>query len=210
VTTRDVQAQCLATSTALTRIYVPDFITPLDVARVLDRVCVQFVLVGTHAFGGWMNKPRACDEVEVLPLPPISSAVYALQEAFPALAAETDDKVTRLRPGNSALGCIAVWHVCDSLARAAVANGKVVQVDGHNLKISSLELGLAVTFDGMRDSGRDWSDRYQSAHDFLAMIHANSEINFDDLANYEQLVSGKIGRVAAEVRRIRSGRKLEF
>ena len=56
----------LETSTAITRYYLPQAIAPLDVIAVLNNSCINFVLVGTHALGGWMRKPRATVDTDII------------------------------------------------------------------------------------------------------------------------------------------------
>ena len=56
----------LATSTALSEYYVENFIRPLDVITVLNEAGVRFMLVGMHGIGGWMQKPRATEDLDVL------------------------------------------------------------------------------------------------------------------------------------------------
>ncbi len=57
--------------------------------RVLNDVGVRFLLVGLHGIGGWMRKPRATDDVDVLVATRNhKKAVKVLLEAFPYLEAE--------------------------------------------------------------------------------------------------------------------------
>src|SRR5581483_6428943 len=53
-----VHLQCLAISTALSRHYVKNFISPEAVIDVLNAAGVRFMLAGAHAIGGWMNEAR--------------------------------------------------------------------------------------------------------------------------------------------------------
>ena len=62
----DVHVESLATSTALSSYYVPEFIQPLEVIKVLNEAGVRFMLAGLHGLGGWMGEPRATQDVDVL------------------------------------------------------------------------------------------------------------------------------------------------
>jgi hypothetical protein len=66
VKVRDIHAQSPATSSALSEYYVPNLITPLQVIRVLNAAKVRFMLLGAHGLSGWMGKPRATEDVDVL------------------------------------------------------------------------------------------------------------------------------------------------
>ena len=61
-----MHSDSLETSTALAGYYVKNFISPLDVIRVLHEAGVKFMLVGAHGLGGWIGAPRATKDVEVL------------------------------------------------------------------------------------------------------------------------------------------------
>src|SRR4051812_42204035 len=97
----NVHVRSLATSTALSVYYVADLITPIQVITALNEAGAPFVLMGAHAIGGWMNNPRATQDVDVLVSPRgAKKAVRALLAAFPALEAEEHgprDAVVRLR-----------------------------------------------------------------------------------------------------------------
>ncbi len=63
---RDVHRESLAISTALSEYYVDNFILPRDVIAVLNRAGVRFMLVGAHGIGGWMDKPRTTQDVDII------------------------------------------------------------------------------------------------------------------------------------------------
>src|SRR5260370_2985399 len=88
----------LETSTALSNYYIPHFKAPLDIIRILNDAGVRFVLIGTHALGGWMNKPRTTHDVDVLVgARGHKKAVSALLKAFPALEPNVKDDGTQMR-----------------------------------------------------------------------------------------------------------------
>src|SRR5260370_7626617 len=89
----------LETSTALSNYYIPHFKAPLDIIRILNDAGVRFVLIGTHALGGWMNKPRTTHDVDVLVgARGHKKAVSALLKASPDLDPNANHDVTHLRP----------------------------------------------------------------------------------------------------------------
>jgi hypothetical protein len=200
-------ACALEASTRLSRYYVPDFIAPVDVARALERASIPFVLLGTHAFGGWMAKPRTCAEVEIMPVDLTSRAAGALEEAFQLRSVEASGRKTVLRREPKSLGSIHVWHASERLHRTAFAKGTSEKADGIDLRFPPLELALAIACDGVTHAVEP-SDRYQHAHDFLAMVHANSAVDYEDLSVFGELLNLASDNLIAEVRQIRAGGKL--
>src|SRR5260221_14047486 len=98
----DTHRQSLAISTELSVYYTPNMITPLQVIRVLNAAKIRFVLMGAHAMGSWMRKPRATQDVDVLVAArSVRKAVREIQAAFPDLDAEDHEVVTRLRHRNT-------------------------------------------------------------------------------------------------------------
>ena len=56
-TSPDLHAPSLFKSSKLSAVYVPHFIKPEEVIRVLTAAKVSFTLVGAHGLGGWTGKP---------------------------------------------------------------------------------------------------------------------------------------------------------
>src|SRR5262245_58137974 len=95
---QDVHAASMPTSTAISEYYVAHFIKPSEVITALKGAGVRFMLVGHHGIGGWMKKPRATQDVDVLVAARHhKKAVRALLAAFPNLEADDHPVVTRLR-----------------------------------------------------------------------------------------------------------------
>jgi hypothetical protein len=118
---RDIHVQSLATSSALSEYYVPNLITPLQVIRVLNAAKVRFMLLGAHGLGGWMGKPRATEDVDVLVgTRGHKKAVRALLTAFPHLQAEDHEVVTRLRDPETGTIVIDVRRTNQPLYRDAL------------------------------------------------------------------------------------------
>src|SRR5262249_29274141 len=119
----NVHVRSLATSTALSVYYVADLITPLQVITALNEARTTFVLMGAHAIGGWMNNPRATQDVDVLVnARSARKAVRALLAAFPDLEADEHDVVVRLRHADTKAVAIDVMRPQEDLFRAALKN----------------------------------------------------------------------------------------
>jgi hypothetical protein len=209
---QDIHVTSLAKSTFLSRYYVPAQIAPLDVIRVLNAARVRFMLVGAHGVGGWMGKPRATEDVDVLAgYRQEKKAVRALLAAFPHLKAEDHEVVTRLRDSQSGAVVIDVLKPNQSLFREALRYAHVVESGGQSYKIPSLELALALKFAPMVSLNRADKDKLQDAHDFMYMVDSNSDIDLEKLAQLGDLVySGGGAEVVEQVRQVRAGEKMKL
>jgi hypothetical protein len=209
---REIHSASLATSTALSAYYVADLITPLEVIRVLNEVEVRFVLVGAHGLGGWMRKPRATQDVDVVVgVRGHKKAVKALLAAFPQLEAEDYEVVTRLRDRETKDVAIDVMKPNQELFRAALKHTHAVESGGQSYKIPSLEMALALKFAPMISLNRRDIDKYQDAHDFGQIIFANPDIDLDKLAELgETVYPGGGQEIVEKVRQVRAGEKLNL
>jgi hypothetical protein len=210
MTVKDIHSISLATSTALSDYYVPNFIPPLEVIRVLNVVGVRFMLVGAHGIGGWMQKPRTTQDVDVLVAARgHKKAVNALLAAFPDLVAEDNEVVTRLRDPDTNLVRIDVMKPNQPLFREVIKHMHPVTSEGQTYNIPTLEAALAMKFAPMISLNRADEDRYQDAHDFMYIIKSNPEIDLQQLAAFGKLVypSGD-AEIVELVRKVRAGEKL--
>lgn len=200
----------LAASSALSEYYVPNFISPLQVITALNRARVRFMLVGLHGIGGWLQEPRATEDVDVLVGPRgHKKAVRALLEAFPHLEEYDLPVVTRLREPESKKVVIGVMKPNRELFREALRFGPMVRSGGQPYQIPSLELALAMKFAPVVSLYRQDKDKYQDAHDFIAIVEANPNIDLDKLATLGELVDAGGGKAIVEmVRRVRAKEKL--
>jgi hypothetical protein len=207
---QDIHSQCLIRSTALSGYYTERLIAPLEVIRVLNDAGVRFLLVGLHGIGGWMRKPRATEDVDVL----VASrghkkAVKALLEAFPYLEAQDQDVVTRLRDPESDVVKIDLIKPNQPLFREVIKHGHPVTSGGLTYSIPTLEAALAMKFAPMISLNRAEAERYQDAHDFMYMISSNPEIDLRQLEKLGTLVYPSGGKEILEmVRKVRAGEKL--
>ncbi len=207
---RDIHSQSLATSTAISLYYMRDYIPPLEVIKVLNEAGVRFVLVGAHGLGGWMNKSRATEDVDVIVAARgFKRAVRALAAAFPEFRVEDLEVVTRFRNPETNKVRIDVMKPNQDVIKAALKNTHVVKTEGQVYCIPSLEMALALKFAPMTSLNRADLDKHQDAHDFIAIIRANPEIDLEKLAELGQLVyNGGGAEILEHVRRVRAGEKL--
>ena len=207
---REIHGASLATSTALSAYYVADLITPLEVIRVLNEIGVRFVLVGAHGLGGWMRKPRATQDVDVVVgARGHKKAVKALLAAFPPLEAEDHEVVTRLRDRETKDVAIDVMKPNQELFRAALKHTRTVTSEGQTYQIPSLEMALALKLAPMISLNRSDEDKHIDAHDFITMIKVNPEIDLKKLAELgETIYPGGGKEIVEKVRQVRAGEKL--
>ena len=210
VQANDIHAQSLETSTALSAYYIPKFIPPLEVFRVLNMAQVRFMLLGTHALGGWMGEPRTTTNVDILVgLRLHKRAVSILLAAFPQLHAQEHEDETRLRDAETGQVLIDVMKANQPLYRAAFRHGHAVKWSGQVYPIPSLELALVMKFSAMISVTRGYADKHFDAHDFLCMAQSNAGIDLEKLHTLGQLVSNGGGDEIVEmVRKVRAGEKL--
>jgi hypothetical protein len=189
---------------------MPHAILPLDVIRVLNAIGVNFMLVGAHGIGGWMDKPRATRDVDIV----VASrhhkkAIKALLDAFKHLEAEDHDVVTRLRDRETQKVAIDVMKQNQQLYRVALKHTHTVTSDGETYKIPSLEMALAMKFAAMISLHRSDEDKFQDAHDFIYMVKSNPDIDLTQLDELGDLVYPGGGQeILQKARQVRAGERL--
>jgi hypothetical protein len=205
--TEDIHSRSLATSTAISAYYYPALITPLEVIGVLNEANVEFMLVGTHAIGGWMQDPRCTHDVDLLSaFRHHKKAIDALRDAFPRLAVEQSKNVARFRHRKSERASIEVYRSDRRHFRVELAHTYQVRAEGLAFLIPSLELAVTMKFASMTSPTRELEDRYLDAHDFLCMIKANPTIDERKLAKLEKWIpKGCARNLGARVRRVLAG-----
>lgn len=210
VQARDIHVQSLETSTALSAYYIPNFIPPLDVFRVLNAARVRFLLLGTHALGGWTRRPRTTTDVDILVgMHGQKKAVRVLLAAFPQLRAEEQEDETRLRDAETGQVLIDVMKSKQPLHRDAFKHTHPVEWKGQAYRIPSLEMALAMKFLAMISVSRDYADKHLDAGDFIGIVQSNSVINSRKLHALGQLVyNGGGDEIVENVRKVRAGEKL--
>src|SRR3954469_11083056 len=90
-------AQSLARGVEVSTLYgMP--LSPVDIAALLGRAKVRYVLVGAHAINLYTGKPRATQDVDVVTDAPVK-ARRAVQSAYPHLSVEDHPAVIRFKEG---------------------------------------------------------------------------------------------------------------
>jgi hypothetical protein len=209
---QEVHVQSLATSTMLSRYYWRGHIEPLDVVAVLNEAGISFVLVGAHGLGGWLQDPRATQDVDVVVAAKhLKKAVKALTTAFPILEVEDHPVVTRLSHRETKKIVIDVMKPNQQLFREVFKHTFRVAAVGQSYRIPSLEMALAMKFAPMVSLHRQDEDKYQDAHDFINIVKSNPEIDLQTLAALGDLVPPDGGKALVEkVRQVRAGEKLNL
>src|SRR3954452_20009569 len=123
----DAHGLSLFKSSKLSGLYVPNFIQPQDVIRVLNAAKVTFTLVGAHGLGGWTGKPRATEDVDVVVgARHVKKAVTALTAAFPGLGVDDHPAVVRLRDRETGAVAIDVMKPNQPIIHAALKHSHTV------------------------------------------------------------------------------------
>ncbi len=210
VKVRDIHAQSLATSSALSEYYVPNLITPLQVIRVLNAAKVRFMLLGAHGLGGWTGEPRATKDVDVL----VASrshkkGVRVLLAAFPHLQEEDHQVVTRLRDPETGDVVLDVMKPNQPLYQDALKHTHSVESSGQRYLVPSLEMALAMKFSAMISLTRSDDKKHFDAGDFIRMVKVNPDVDLVKLHALGQLVyDGGGDELVEKVRQVRAGEKL--
>ena len=207
-----MHVQSLATSTALSSYYVPRFIQPLDVIKVLNEAGVKFMLAGLHGLGGWMRKPRATQDVDILVWARHHrKATRAIGAAYPQLDVEDFAVVTRYRDKVSGEIVIDLMKSDQGVFRAAFRHTRKVEAEGQEFLIPSLEMAVAMKFAPMVSPNRPHKDKHQDAHDFMYMVDSNPVMDGEVLAELGDLVYPGGGLEILEmIRLVRAGEQLKL
>jgi len=212
MTVQDVHAHSLAKATLLSSFQVVQAIPPSEVMNVLQSAGISFVLVGAYGLGGWIKKPRATEDVDVIVAAKHhKKAIKALLVAFPQLEAEDHEVVTRLRDRETRDVAIDVMKPNQQLFREVFKHTHTIVAEGQSYRIPSLEMALAMKFAPMISLHRKDADKLLDAHDFMYMIDANPDIDLEKLAQLGELVYPGGGQeIVEKVRQVRAGEKLKL
>lgn len=208
--TQDVHARSLRKSEALSLQQVERALSPTEVISVLNRSGVSFVLVGAHGISGWLRKPRATEDVDlVVALKHIKKATRELLRTFPHLEAEDHEVVVRLKERGSQDVVIDLMKPVQTLYRETFRHTLTVHDEGQTYRIPSLEMALTMKFAAMLSPHRREDYKLQDTTDFVRMIFENQDIDTQVLSQLGELVyvgGGK--RITELVEDVRAGRKL--
>ena len=205
-------ASSLATSTAISECYVKNIIPPLAVITILNKERIPFMLLGAHGYGGWMQKPRATEDVDILVGARYhKKAVRVLIQAFPQLEAEEHHVVMRLLDRTTRIVLIDVMQPNQQLFREALKHAHWVTSEGQRYRIPSLEMALTMKFAPMVSLHRKDKDKFQDAHDFMYIVDSNPDIDLEKLAELGDLVYPGGGKeIVEKVRQVRAGERLQL
>ena len=145
-------------------------VQPHDVVKVLNAAGVRFTLLGAHAIAGWLDEPRATQDVDLLIHSRHRRAVQAVQEAFPSLTVEDLPAVTRFVDPKTRLGVIDLIKSRAALLKAVARN--VYQV-GKTHQIPDLEMALALKYAAMLSPSRALKKQRLDEADFIGMVKQN-------------------------------------
>src|SRR5687767_11273335 len=96
---RQPPAAALARGISVSTLYGMD-LSPVDVARVLSKARVRYVLVGAHALNIYTGRPRATHDVDVVTDAP-AKARRAIALTYPDLRVEDHPVVVRFKDGEN-------------------------------------------------------------------------------------------------------------
>jgi hypothetical protein len=196
---------------ALSRMQVKNMISPLDVIRVLNAEGVKFVLVGAHGIVGWMKKPRATQDVDVVVMNKhVKKAMRALLAAFPNLRASDEEVVVRLRDAESGDVIIDLMKQRE-LYRETFKHAEEVSEGEQKYRIPSLEMALAMKFAAMISPNRPMEKIHQDAHDFIVMVKENPKEDAKTLEVLgEAVYPGGGAELLEMIRKARAGERLQL
>jgi hypothetical protein len=200
----------LAISSTITSWYIKNMIPPLEVVRVLNGAKVRFMLVGAHGLAGWLDEPRATQDVDVLVgYRQHQKATRALLAAFPHLQPDDQEVVVRLSDPASGNVLIDVMKSVQPLHREGLRHTQTVRAEGLTYKVPSLEMALALKFGPMVSPHRADGKKLRDASDFTLIVEGHPEIDLEKLAELGDLVYPGGGKEIVEiVRKVRAGERL--
>ncbi len=208
---QEVHQRYFRTSVALSEMQVKNMISPREVIRVLNEAGVKFVLVGAHGIAGWLRKPRATQDVDVVVMEKhVKKATRALVAAFPQLEPVELPVVVRLRDRDSGEVLVDVMKQRE-LYRETFKHAQAVSEGGQDYRIPNLEMALAMKFAAMIGPNRQPMDKHQDAHDFGQMVLQNPQLDHDELADLgDRVYNGGGAEVLEKVRQVQAGETLQL
>lgn len=202
--------KCLEQTRSVTQAQMGVCMSPKDVVPILERLNVQYVVMGLYGISGWLKEPRATQDVDVLIAKrDHRKAAHAMLKAFPNLATRDTPVVLRfLEEGEPVLDFMKPHH---PLFVEALTNTTTAKMGGVQLRVPTLEMALTLKFFSMTSRGRRTEDKYQDAHDFINMAKHNRQIDLKQLRSLgEMAYAGGGDDLTRMFDDARSGRKLEI
>lgn len=207
---QQIQKKSLRTSTFLSRLYVKNMITPLQVIQALNEHKISFVLVGLHGLSGWMREPRATQDVDVVVAArQVKKAVRVLLERFPQLEAVDLPVVVRLKRKGTEDVLIDVMKPLQPPHREIFKHTVKVTEKGLTYRIPTVEMALIMKFAPMISLNRADKDKHQDVHDFILVVENNPDLDLEKLEELGEVVYTGGGKEVVElVRKVRAGERL--
>jgi hypothetical protein len=187
-------------------------ILPKEVIAVLNQAGIKFVLVGAHGLSGWMEAPRATQDIDVVVGPRYhKKAVRTLLAAFPHLEEYDLPVVTRLRDPETKMPIIDVIKPNQPLFRVALKYTQEVDSHGQLYRVPTIEMALALKFAPMVSPFREDAKKHLDAHDFITMVKLHQDVDLKVLAELGDLVYPEGGKELLEkVRQALAGEKMNL
>lgn len=198
----------LACGIALSKMYGM-VLSPVEVARVLGRAKVRYVLVGAHALNLYTDEPRATRDVDVVTDSPVKAS-RAIRQAYPQLAVEDHPAVTRFKDGGrEVLDVIKAGS--GKLFRRVLRLAATVDMGGQEVIVATAEAALSLKFYAMTNRGRPMDDRMQDAVDFSRAAKLQVQADLTLLRELGELVYAGGGDTLLKLLAdARAGRRLEI
>jgi len=184
---------------------IPDEIVP-----VLKAAEVDFVLVGAHGMAGWLEEPRATQDVDFLiRQKDKDKASEAILRKYKDLEIEKHRDVWRyLREGKYVLD---LMFDTSPLYKRVLSEYVESPLGRRKIKVPKIEAVLAMKFAAMTGFYRKDRKKLQDAVDFMAVIEANAQVDLGLLAELAELVYPGGGKEAVGyVKDVRAGKRLEI
>jgi hypothetical protein len=184
-------------------------LSPVDVARVLARAKVRYVLVGAHAINLYTGKPRATQDVDIVTDAP-AKARRAIELAYPHLAVRDFPIVIRFSDaGEEVLDLIKARSA--KVFRRVLGLATRVRIDGQPVVVPTAEGALALKFASMINPSRPTDDRMQDAVDFSRAAKLQAPLDEPLLRDLGDLVYAGGGDALMKlVADSRAGRRLDL
>jgi hypothetical protein len=185
-------AECARLSAQYRKMWVRMAEITVDLNAILQTLRarkIPFVLTGAHGIAGWMGRPRATQDVDILVRAGRNGAraVNALKALYPQLEVRQLAGVTGFFAPGETLALIDVTYPHRADLQDTLETAIWVTEGGQKYRVPALEAALANKYGAMLTPTRDPVKRAQDAVDFATMVrHSLDEgrqpIDLDRLA----------------------------
>lgn len=182
----DAKSSILSENSMFSSHHTAGFIPLQDVAQVLNRRQVRFVLVGANAVALYTGAPRATIDVDVLVRDADAEpATQALAEAF-SLTPEREKDVIRLqKDGQTRIDLVLTQT--DALYQELTASDRYTQtlvVGAEPIRVPTIEMMLALKYSAIVGPWRETHKKHFDIGDFISIVKTAGDL---DLAVVEAL-----------------------